>query len=115
MKPRSCKSKGREGQKEVRDMLLPWFPADVQAGDLRCAIMGESGGDIKMSPLALSYWPYNEPEVKRTEKLRLDAAIEQNRRCGEDVIVFHRKNRGEWLVTLRAKDLLNNLGYRERG
>jgi len=42
-------------------------------------------------------------EVKRTEKLNIDTAMEQSirdAREGEIPIVMHRKNRAEWLVTM---------------
>ena len=55
-------------------------------------------------------------EVKRVEKLNLEAAFDQSKndsRDGETPIVAHRKNRGEWLVTLRADDFLKIWGELE--
>lgn len=45
-------------------------------------------------------------ECKRVEALNIDKAMEQaSRDCGPNVpVVVHRKNRGEWLVTVKAKD-----------
>lgn len=48
-------------------------------------------------------------ECKRVEKLNLDLAMSQSERDareGERPIVVHRKNRGEWLVTLHLADFL---------
>ena len=42
-------------------------------------------------------------EVKRVEKLNLEAAMQQSirdARTNEIPIVMHRKNRGQWLVTM---------------
>jgi hypothetical protein len=49
------------------------------------------------------------PEVKRVENLNLHKAMEQAVRDAGDSIpyVAHRRNRGEWLVTVRAKDLVS--------
>lgn len=46
-------------------------------------------------------------EVKRVEKLNIENAIKQasdDARSGEMPIVAHRKNRGEWLITMKAND-----------
>ena len=46
-------------------------------------------------------------EVKRAERLDLEGAMSQSvrdARVGELPIVAHRKNRGEWLITMRADD-----------
>jgi Holliday junction resolvase len=50
------------------------------------------------------------PEVKRVERLNIDTAMEQAIRDCHDkskfTIVFHRKNRKSWLVTMRIDDWL---------
>lgn len=45
-------------------------------------------------------------EVKRVEALNINKAIDQAKRdCNGNIpIVAHRKNRSEWLVTMRAED-----------
>ena len=46
-------------------------------------------------------------EVKRVEKLNLEAAMQQSirdARINEIPIVMHRKNRGQWLVTMTFED-----------
>lgn len=46
-------------------------------------------------------------EVKRVEKLNVDEAIEQAKRDAKDnkfPTVFHRKNRKDWLVTMKLED-----------
>lgn len=51
-------------------------------------------------------------EVKRVERLNVSAAFAQAKRDAERFkdgipVLFHRKNREEWLVTLRLEDFLN--------
>ena len=49
MKIRSRKAKGRRLQNWVRDELLSLF-TNLSDDDIYCAIMGESGADVKFSP-----------------------------------------------------------------
>ena len=46
-------------------------------------------------------------EVKRTERLRIWAAIDQAERAGADALAF-RRNRGDWYVVVRADQLVAN-------
>lgn len=50
-------------------------------------------------------------EVKRVEKLNIDKALEQAIRDSgaRTPVVAHRKNRGDWLITLKANDFFNLL------
>lgn len=53
--------------------------------------------------------PYLHLEVKRTEKLNLDKAMEQSQRDareGEIPTVVHRKDRQEWRITLTLEDFM---------
>lgn len=46
-------------------------------------------------------------EVKRVERLNIDAAVEQAQRDKKEeelAIVAHRKNNKEWLITMTAED-----------
>ena len=58
MKIRSRKAKGRRLQNWVRDKLLSLF-TNLSSDDISCAIMGESGVDIKLSPKAREIIPYS--------------------------------------------------------
>ena len=58
MKIRSRKAKGRRLQNWVRDELLSLFTT-LSNDDIYCAIMGESGADVKFSPLAQKIIPYS--------------------------------------------------------
>jgi len=55
--------------------------------------------------------PHVHFEVKRTERLDLEAAMGQAIYDGRDrtPVVMHRRNRGEWLMTMRAEDALDLL------
>ena len=52
----SRKAKGRRLQDWVRDQLYLRFPS-LEEGDIRGAIMGETGADVKLSPLASKQIP----------------------------------------------------------
>ena len=58
MKTRSSKAKGRRLQNWVRDELLSLF-TNLSNDDIYCAIMGESGADVKFSPHAQKVLPYS--------------------------------------------------------
>lgn len=54
-------------------------------------------------------WPGCHAEVKRVERLNVDDAMVQAVRDSEGKsipYVAHRKNHGDWMVTVRAKDLV---------
>ena len=57
--------------------------------------------------------PGHHIEVKRNERLNVYKAVEQALRDSEGTglipIVAHRRNRGEWLITLRAEDYLQTV------
>ena len=76
MNTRSAKAKGRRLQNEICRMLLEHFKENLQEGDLRPAIMGETGEDIKRSPLAKKIFPYS-IECKNQEKLNIWSALKQ--------------------------------------
>jgi Holliday junction resolvase len=57
-------------------------------------------------------------ECKRVERLNIDEAMAQSvrdARVGEIPIVCHRKNRKDWLVTIRFKDFMEVLNGRRTG
>ena len=55
---KSRKAKGRKLQNWVRDSLRGLFPT-LTDDDIRVAIMGESGADVKLSAKALKLFPYD--------------------------------------------------------
>jgi Holliday junction resolvase len=50
-------------------------------------------------------------ECKRVEKLNIHTAMKQaSEDCGDDVpVVCHKRNRGEWLITMRLEDYLESV------
>ena len=58
MKTRSAKSKGRRLQNKVKEILLEAF-TELEPDDIRTAIMGETGEDIKLSPAARREIPFS--------------------------------------------------------
>ena len=58
MKTRSAKSKGRRLQNQVKELLLEAF-TELEPDDIRTAIMGETGEDIKLSPAARREIPFS--------------------------------------------------------
>tara|TARA_B100001063_G_scaffold215273_1_gene216121 strand:+ start:36 stop:380 length:345 start_codon:yes stop_codon:yes gene_type:complete len=109
--PRSRKSKGAKFQNEVRDLILEKFSDKLEPDDVKTAVMGESGVDIKLSPAAqkLFHWAV---ECKRTEKISLRQWWRQARANENDKLkplVITKQNREEPLVVLSLQDFLDLL------
>ena len=106
MKSRSAKNKGKRLQNSVRDILLETFN-QLEPDDIRSAIMGESGEDIKLSPAARKLIPYSF-ECKNQEKLNIWSSLEQaeeNAQKGKPVLVFKR-NRSKTYAVLQLEDFI---------
>lgn len=112
MKPRSAKSKGRRLQSEVQSILLEHFRDKLETDDIKVAIMGESGEDIKLSPAARRLFPYS-IECKNQEKINIWSALsqaEKNAKENTDPLLIFKRNHSEIYVSLSLKDFLNLLG-----
>ena len=91
MKTSSCKAKGRNLQNYVVNTLLISYP-ELESDDIKPAIMGESGEDIKLSPAAKKIIPYSF-ECKNVEKINIWSAIaqaESNCKDRTPVVIFKR-------------------------
>ena len=99
---KSAKQKGRLGQDAVRQMILDAFPEFTEE-DIKTAIMGEKGDDIKLSPQAKEKIPLA-IEVKRRKSFKLlyDFIEQADRKDGRNPVVFLRGDRQPWLVILKA-------------
>lgn len=75
MKTSSAKAKGRRLQQAVASAILALFPR-LEADDVRPAVMGESGEDVKLSPAARRAFPYS-IECKNVERLNVWSALDQ--------------------------------------
>ena len=71
MKRSSAKAKGRKLQDWVRNKLISFLTQQPKVIDIeshvRCAIMGESGADVQLSPSIIHYFPFS-IECKNQEK-----------------------------------------------
>ncbi|MEK9767349.1 MAG: hypothetical protein VW683_00395 [Betaproteobacteria bacterium] len=108
MKPSSAKAKGRRLQNQVTQLILERFSGVLEEDDVRGAIMGESGEDIKLSPLARKHFPYS-TECKNQERLNIWNSWKQakeNTREGCTPLLVYTKNRHELMVTLTFDDFL---------
>jgi len=103
---KSRKAKGRKLQNWVRDSLRGLFPT-LTDDDIRVAIMGESGADVKLSAKALKLFPYD-IECKNTEgwKKVYDAYEQSDGHGKNEPIVFIKMNRKNPLVILDANYFL---------
>jgi hypothetical protein len=97
---RMSKTKGKVGEREVASLLREY------GFDAKRGVQYAGGTD---SPDVVHSIPDVHIEVKRTERLNLQAAFEQSvgdAGPGKTPTVFHRSSRQPWLVTLTARDFL---------
>ena len=106
MKSRSAKNKGKRLQNSLRDLLLETF-TQLEPDDIRSAIMGESGEDIKLSPAARKHIPYSF-ECKNQEKLNIwDALSQAEENAGDyDSVVIFKRNRSETYAVITVKKFI---------
>ena len=106
MKTRSAKAKGRRLQNKIRDLLLEEFN-ELEPDDIRVAIMGETGEDIKLSPAARKQIPYSF-ECKNQEKLNIWSSLEQAEENSGDYppILIFKRNRSKTYVTIELEEFI---------
>ena len=109
MKSRSAKNKGKRLQNNFRDLLLETFN-QLEPDDIRSAIMGESGEDIKLSPAARRLIPYSF-ECKNQEKLNIWSSLEQaeNNSGVHTPLLIFKRNRTKTYAVLEFDKLLELL------
>lgn len=92
----NSRDKGKRGEREFAALCRRYGHSDVRRGQQYSGIEGED---------VVGLWGLH-VEVKRVERLNIDNAMAQAIRDAKDAvpIVAHRKNRGEWLVTLKVGD-----------
>lgn len=106
MRTSSAKAKGRRLQDWVRDRLKAIF--GFTADEVRTAIMGETGTDIKLSSSARSAFPYK-CECKNHEAFTsIYKAYEQaaSHSGNEEPLLFIKKNRHKVLAIIDANHFL---------
>ena len=107
MKTRSAKSKGRRLQNQVKELLLESFK-ELEPDDVRSAIMGETGEDIKLSPAARREIPFSF-ECKNQEKINIWESLNQAEENSGDyppVLIFKR-NRSKTYAVLEIDDFID--------
>ena len=110
MKASSKKGKGRRLQNYLKDRLYDFFPS-LRNGDIKGAVMGESGEDIKLSPAAKDLIPYSF-ECKNQERLNIWESLSQAEGNADDripILVFKR-NRTKTYAAIELEALLTLIG-----
>jgi len=110
MKTSSKKAKGRKLQDYVKTQLLKKFKS-LEKDDIKSAIMGETGEDIKLSPAAKRKIPYSF-ECKNQERLSLWSSLEQaegNSKKRKPVLVFKR-NRSKIYAAIEFSEFIKLIG-----
>ena len=112
MKTRSAKAKGRRLQNKIRDLLLEEFK-ELEPDDIRTAIMGETGEDIKLSPAARKLIPHSF-ECKNQEKINIWESLNQAEENSGDYppILIFKRNRSKTYVTLDLEEFLKLINDR---
>ena len=110
MKPSSRKGKGRRLQNYLKDKLYDYFPA-LRQGDVKTAVMGESGEDIILSPAARDVIPFSF-ECKNQERLNIWESLSQAEdNCEENIpAVVFKRNRTKTYITLELEEFLKIIG-----
>jgi hypothetical protein len=113
MKPQSCKAKGRNLQKWVREQLIEQL--DIHPEDIESRSMGAGGEDLIMARAAREKFPFS-IECKNVEKLNVWEAYEQAKaNCGAyEPIVIMKKNHKKPLVVIDAENFIKLIGRIDR-
>lgn len=110
MRVSSKKAKGRRLQDAVVESLYENFDS-LRQGDIKPAIMGESGKDVKLSPLAEDTIPFD-IECKNMEKINVWNEFKQaesNTKNGRMPLLVFKRNRSDTYAMLKWEDLLKLL------
>ena len=116
MRTSSRKAKGRRLQNLVRDELFLRFPK-LTDEDIYCAIMGESGADVKFSPQAQKLIPYSvECKNKETCKGIQDVMrqAQSNTKTTKVQLGITKMNNEKQKAHMEARQLYDMVGQRER-
>ena len=112
---KSRKAKARKLQNQIRDLILASFP--LLPGDVKPALMGEQGSDIKLSPRGKELFPFS-VECKNDENIsiwRTWLQCKTNTEKDTMPLAFMGKNYHETLAILSAADLFRLLSLISEG
>tara|TARA_R100001463_G_scaffold16888_8_gene43598 strand:- start:1307 stop:1660 length:354 start_codon:yes stop_codon:yes gene_type:complete len=106
MKTRSAKNKGKRLQNNIKDLLLESF-VELEEDDIRSAIMGETGEDIKLSPAARKLIPYSF-ECKNQEKINIwDSLKQAEENSGDyDPVLIFKRNRSKTYAVINIEKFI---------
>jgi hypothetical protein len=110
MKTRSAKAKGRRLQDIVKKLLMETY-TELRDGDIKTAIMGESGRDIQFSPIAEDIIPFD-IECKNQETASVWAWMkqaEENTKEGRIPLVIFKRNHSKIYAVIEWEKLLEIL------
>lgn len=101
---KSSKAKGRTGQQEIRNKILETFEG-LQEGDVLSTTMGESGEDIKLSPVARKLLPISIEVKRRKNGMKAQYEWIEQARSHQPYppVVFFRADRKPWLVIVELE------------
>lgn len=101
--PVNSRAKGARGELELASYLREKHGWKARRTQQYAGHTGDA------SDVVIQELPSLHVECKRVQKLNLDAAMAQAiRDChGKIPTVWHRKDRGQWMVTLRLEDLIS--------
>jgi len=108
----SRKAKGRNLQNKIRELLLETYKGKVEAGDIKTAIMGESGQDVILSPHAQRTIAPLAVEAKNVEALSIWKALaqcESNTKENEIPVLIFKRNYSKIYATVEIGDFLKLL------
>ena len=102
------KAKGRRLQNKVRELLIEKF--DFHPDDIKTAVMGESGEDIRLAHSARQKFPFS-VECKNQEKLNIWSSLEQaeENSGNHSPLVIFKRNRSKTYAVLEFDELLKLL------
>lgn len=106
----ASKAKGRRLQDYVRDSFRKLHPS-LEEDDVKCAIMGESGTDIKLSPAARKLIPFD-VECKNQEKMNIWGSLtqcESNCKDSRIPLLVFKRNRSKTYACIEFDTLLQIL------
>lgn len=110
MKTRSKKNKGGRLQKEIKAVLHKYY-TEFEDGDIKVAIMGESGRDIHLSPLAEKTIPFD-IEAKNQERTNIWEFLKQtekNTGKGRIPLLIFSRNYSKTYAVLEFETLIKLL------
>lgn len=105
MTPKSKKAKARRLQDwivgQLRSFFTTWSGAIILEDDIQPAIMGQSGVDVRLSPLMQQHFPFA-IEAKNQETINVWNAYEQARTNAGDLmpLLVFKRNRSEPMVLM---------------